>query len=647
MTSGTGIIRRIEIKRFRSFDNVTIETDSLNIFSGKNNAGKSNVLRALNLFFNNCSNYNVPFKHANDYNKAFRGDAGGKRDIQITVHFHPTGTGALRYNFSIVKTFSDGKSLPNIEYRSENPEIREKINAGDGNVARQFTTFLNKIEYLYIPAVRDRTLIHSLLLRFEQIIKSDTTNAEGFDGAVQSLSTILNNASSGISKEFESYMGLPALATLSANVTDVLGAIEINVKSGAQIRNKRKNGAKGEVKNIPINLFSSGDGVIMTYLVYFLSYLTQKNSKKVIWGFEEPENSLEYSKVQKLAEQFYGTFTKQAQIFITTHSPAFIKLHEYDNILLYRVYTLPQSRQDSLAGLPDRKPTYVTKIDDIPRQMTLFKNNPDALDTLEQELFLAEQSKEIEEAAHRVTAREQELIETQRDFEEKYKGLFPDNVFICEDSANYIIYFWKRMLVKIGLDEKNTLIISSDGCTQDKVEDWLVGQKRCNSDYLPRVFREIDRDGLSKEQLELLAERKTNKFSGHFKYKYCALPVNEIENFALLSVDDPDSIVDACDTNVACSEFFKTTGNKINTASRFFGYSSKQFPSGNGQDGLDMIVSLKDDAMQNPTYFMPGKTILGEAKSKELLLDLTGLDFEELPTPLREYLLEIKEFFSK
>lgn len=60
-----------------------------------------------------------------------------------------------------------------------------------------------------------------------------------------------------------------------------------------------------------------------------------------------------------------------------------------------------------------------------------------------------------------------------------------------------------------------------------------------------------------------------------------------------------------------------------------------------------MVVSLKDDAMQNPTYFMPGKTILGEAKSKELLLDLTGLDFEELPTPLREYLLEIKEFFSK
>lgn len=49
------LIERIEIKYFRSFGEKNVKIagiKDLNIFSGSNDVGKSNVLKALNLFFN-------------------------------------------------------------------------------------------------------------------------------------------------------------------------------------------------------------------------------------------------------------------------------------------------------------------------------------------------------------------------------------------------------------------------------------------------------------------------------------------------------------------------------------------------------------------------------------------------------------------
>ena len=58
------IIERIELKYFRSFGEKNVKiTDlkDLNIFSGSNDVGKSNVLRALNLFFNDEINIGEKF----------------------------------------------------------------------------------------------------------------------------------------------------------------------------------------------------------------------------------------------------------------------------------------------------------------------------------------------------------------------------------------------------------------------------------------------------------------------------------------------------------------------------------------------------------------------------------------------------------
>ena len=44
-------LKRIEVKKFKTIENVTIDIDDLSILIGENNSGKSNILRAIDLFY--------------------------------------------------------------------------------------------------------------------------------------------------------------------------------------------------------------------------------------------------------------------------------------------------------------------------------------------------------------------------------------------------------------------------------------------------------------------------------------------------------------------------------------------------------------------------------------------------------------------
>jgi putative ATP-dependent endonuclease of OLD family len=44
-------LKQIEIDKFRSIDHISIEIGNLAILIGENNAGKSSILKALELFF--------------------------------------------------------------------------------------------------------------------------------------------------------------------------------------------------------------------------------------------------------------------------------------------------------------------------------------------------------------------------------------------------------------------------------------------------------------------------------------------------------------------------------------------------------------------------------------------------------------------
>jgi len=139
-----------------------------------------------------------------------------------------------------------------------------------------------------------------------------------------------------VAEDFEKFIGLGTSAELSSNITDILSSIRIQVKSGIKIQTKPK---EKRLEDVYVDLFSSGDGILMSYIPHFLNYICENiTGKYFIWGFEEPENSLEFTKAASLAEKFNSSFKKKAQILVTTHSPAFISLGSKTGNSLHRVY---------------------------------------------------------------------------------------------------------------------------------------------------------------------------------------------------------------------------------------------------------------------------------------------------------------------
>lgn len=629
------IIEKIEIHRFRSISDVSIETNELVIFSGINNSGKSNVLKTLNIFFNKESSFGQKYDFDKDYNKAHTGQAGGKRAIKITLHFFGQGDAALKKPFSISKTFEMGKDDPDTEYHSTDYKVQKSINDKDGNITRQFTIFFNRIKFFYIPAVRDKNFVRSLFLNFEKLIEHNS--GDDFKKKMDSLSEVLQKNSLEISKDFEKFIGLPTKANLSSRITDILSTVEVNVRTGIKVLRRTKKSTGKE--DVYVDLFSSGDGILMSYLAYFLAHVCKKiPNKYFIWGFEEPENSLEYSKVQKMSEDFRNEFIKNAQIFITTHSPAFIKLKESKCVNFFRVYIKPDDEKQN---------SEIKTLKEIEgRQQTLFSigqlESPEYI-KLQEELYFVEFAREIELAVEKVRNEEKSLHRTKKKFERENEELLrlkPKRIFICEDSNKYVIKFWEKLLDYFEI--KKVQVMTSGGCLTRNIEEWAKNQILLSSQYEPKIFRQIDRDGLTDEQISFLNDNFFAKLKGDLNYKFKFLPVNEMENFAVLNYKKFDDRLFKnknlkLEDNL--SDCINATCIKISAMFR----SEKMF---NIHAVSNVAQPMKDFARTNWKKYFPGKSICASINNFEPIKFLDSLDKDNLPQELKDYMIEVKEFFK-
>ncbi len=212
------IIDKIEIKHFRSFMGSTKEYEAaiydlkdLNIFSGANDSGKSNILRALNLFFNDEISPNNKFNFERDF-------FIGKKDktqkiIEISLTFildKKESQDFLPERFKVSKIYNregyrnhlftfqlknkPGKVIRIDSRAEENSEVykeflpenfnslpeekkQEKVNSAQKKEARyraKFNGFLKStVSYEYIPAIRDSYYFSNLCGRVILQIKQN------------------------------------------------------------------------------------------------------------------------------------------------------------------------------------------------------------------------------------------------------------------------------------------------------------------------------------------------------------------------------------------------------------------------------------------------------------------------------------------
>lgn len=294
------IIKKVEISYFRSVYSVDLkDIDDLNVLIGGNDSGKSNILKALNLFFNNKTELGQGYYFSDDITRKREQEARnakGRATIWVKVHF---------YNYLNWKSLPKEFVIKKVWNRySEQPEVTYPKGLQSTTIAK----FLNKISFHYVPAVRGRDIFsHYLSLLHDALLEDEKA---GLIKSTETLMDTLNDSTLDMSEQIEKGVGIKSNIQPPTNLRVLFNALDFSTGYGEH--------------SVPLQ--KRGDGIQSRHIPYILDFIAKHTNTHHIWAYEEPETSLELGPAFELAKQFHEEFSKENQIFLTTHSPAFYDL---------------------------------------------------------------------------------------------------------------------------------------------------------------------------------------------------------------------------------------------------------------------------------------------------------------------------------
>nr|WP_320126940.1 AAA family ATPase [uncultured Shewanella sp.] len=309
------IIKSVQIRKFRSLKSVTkkLEFSDLNIFVGQNDQGKSNLLRALNLFFNNETDLDTRFRFSEDYCYHSNTGKGTRHEIRIDLVIEPPQ-----------RRFKHAKPLRwTKRWRQDGSIIEERKYIESGNEVPPrdgVSQWLDKIRYRYIPAIKGQNYFSALMGELYDVLNEAhadtlTTQGEEFINGIQKITE-------GITKDLSEQIGISNTIQVPSDFKQLFSNLDFGVR----------------INDNTYHLKQRGDGIKIRHIPVILKYMSEQERSisragyvkpDTIWGFEEPENNLELRYAFELAKTF-KQYSKDIQIFITTHSPAFYALDQTD-----------------------------------------------------------------------------------------------------------------------------------------------------------------------------------------------------------------------------------------------------------------------------------------------------------------------------
>jgi len=299
------VIKEIYIRNFRSIRKETIFATGFNVFVGNNDVGKSNVLKALNLFFNNKTDFDTDFQFASDFTILPKRSHDKKEIvIQIKVSIPDAFQNGGEYTWTRTWRNEDTPSETIVDQDGKEPGPRSRI-----------PLTLKRIQFKYVPAVRSPDYYKKLLGDLYGAVASSLENP--LITSASSFSAELKKYTQALSKQVSERLQLSSELAIPNDLNDIFQALIFDT-----------NDSKSDI-HVPLTF--RGDGIQAMHVPIVLKYIAdevQKSRKQgsmriyTIWGFEEPENGLEFSNSFKMADEL-EEYAKDIQIFLTTHSPAF------------------------------------------------------------------------------------------------------------------------------------------------------------------------------------------------------------------------------------------------------------------------------------------------------------------------------------
>lgn len=312
-------IKSIQIKRYRSIINLKLNLDSLEHITticGANNAGKTNVLRAINLFFNPKD-----YEASKDCpNHKFYGSRGGNVFPEITIDFEKENA-----IYRITKKF-------NLEGISEIKGIKIISKSNKQDLDENFiATFENKISFFFLPSINISfpELINNLI---EEIYDLEYSKArfsglkselkKSFDNYTNGLVEVLNNLATEINPTFKEFnenweVGFEFVSDVKKFRDLISNDVEFyfNDKSNRNIEAK-------------------GSGLQrLGFILMHSRILSKIKNKQPIILIDEPDIYL-HQGLQKKLKLHLENLCPKSQIILTSHSPVFIDSYNLRNTFL-------------------------------------------------------------------------------------------------------------------------------------------------------------------------------------------------------------------------------------------------------------------------------------------------------------------------
>ena len=407
-------IKTIKIKNFRSYkDEVEIEFGDLTAFVGKNDIGKSTVLEALDIFFNDGKG--VVKLDKDDVNK--QALSAGDTETVISVCFEELPTSIVidstnqttlqdeyllnsNNQLEIVKKYSNGgkeKVFVNANHPTgnnckdlllkKNTDLQKIIRDNSITCSNQtinavmrtsiwqhYNSDLQLADIEIDVTKGDTKSIWDKLqtyLPLYSLFQSDRKNSDG-DSEVQdplkeAVKQILNDATlrtkfDEIATEVKNKLQDVATRTLAKiqemnpEIANSLNPV-IPATDSLKWTDVFKSVSIAGDEDIPIN--KRGSGVKRLILLNFFRAeaerrKTQENIPSIVYAIEEPETSQHTEHQKKLIKAFLDlSNTANTQVIITTHSTALVKELEFQHLRLVKSDSTTKTIENVL---PNRLP---------------------------------------------------------------------------------------------------------------------------------------------------------------------------------------------------------------------------------------------------------------------------------------------------
>ena len=327
-------IKHIKIRNFRSIKTLDMDTTESTVLIGQNDSGKSNILRALNLFFNNETSYKTPFNFDSDFSFFSacqkRQSVRIELEIELPDNYHKTNGQRIIWAKRWLRTKTDHKS----KYYGLIGKSKKILLPPKSNVH----ILLDQINFIYVPAIKDAKYFDELRGDIYSLVSGVAGKFRASSSAFEaSISEHLKSLTDEISKK----LNLDTKLALPRDMGHIFERLDF--QSGP----------------FSVSLENRGDGVKARHIPIILSFMAKQKKKlqrkgatphTFIWGYEEPENNIEMSRCFEMHSDFSSMSNSHVeQLFLTTHSPIFCEIGTYKGGCLHHIYFNEKDSTTSIA----------------------------------------------------------------------------------------------------------------------------------------------------------------------------------------------------------------------------------------------------------------------------------------------------------